>query len=1719
MTPFRIWLFLLGSCAATSLAAADFRIEEVRRGPGSRIDLHFTADPASYYRILAGDTLTTINTPVAAGLAGPLGVDTPTQARFFRLQQVARTDPLDTDGDGRNDVQELIARTDPLVRDAAPLNVTQFDSSPAEGDDGVAVTRETVLRFNRPLAADTVLGPNTFFAEAAGRRVLARTEIAPDRRAATLFHLEPLPGLTQVRVTFDGDKVRDAEGKAVDADRDGEPGGIGTVRFTTLNNLPVPGTAVIGRVFASELVAGPDTGTNALNRPLAGVVVSVDGQEESLRTVTDAQGNFRLEPVPAGRFFVHVDGLTALGSQWPNGDYYPVVGKAWDAVAGRTNNLAGGTGEIYLPLIKAGTLKPVSQVQPTPITFPPDVVAANPALAGVEITVPPAALFDDNGTRGGRVGIAPVPPNRLPEPLPEGLNFPLVITVQTDGPRNFATPVPVRFPNLPDPATGTRLPAGAKTALWSFDHDKGYWEIVGPATVTPDGNFVESDPGVGILQPGWHGVQPGSSRRGGRLSRECESEGRAILGPISVADLGGGWRQFSVTRGQHPGTVQWFSPEASPQNLSGDSVILKFCRAGDHAVRAVLAPACYEESVRAVSVTIREEEVCELRPLALPAAGLTAGVKITFGPFQHTPGTVEWIAPGGTPASGTGETFTTVFCEPGTFTLTRKLRTDCGRTCDVTDSFEVVDRTVAPNTGCFLESGIPLESGTYQVGSTVGITAPPHVAGTVTWSVLDVFTGQPDGVPSQGEGDTFNVTFTRAGEKRIVMTFASDCGDVCELELVRNVAPAPPGPGASIAGPTRFDLPSPGRNGGVQVPGIDRLPLPAPATPIAGRQGTAATHDSHDPVPAAQASTGLHYFRLENLANGRVLRGQTGSDGVAFPRPLILLADTPHRLTVVTADGEFATDLEFRSAPMGGSSEFPPLVLRRTPGDTDGDGLSNLAEEVLGTNPGKPDTDGDGVNDGAEARAGTSPLGGDALTLGAQAAFPTGGHAWDLALDQDRLLVAAGPAGLAMFNVLDGRRPVLVGRASTPAPALAVAARGNTAAVALGTGGLALVDLGTAPVLNARITPLGGPVTAVAFHDSGVIAATPGPSDRGLVHWVDAASGQVIARREVERPIEDLVVSGSLVYVLTARGQEGAIEVLRVEDGSLRGVEGHTLSVLRGAGQRRLRLVVAGDRLYAVNTDGFSFFRRRSDGRLEGPPVRALSDQNGWRHFGVTSGGLLVAAADPVATGGAHDIQIHRLQAPPLPPVVEFQFPTEGNAEAVVIRDGLAYVADGDAGLLVLRFQDADRAGRPPTVTLSSSTGGNTALENQRVTITAAAVDDVGTARVEFLVDGQPVATDAFFPFEHTVVMPLREAGRESIRFQARAVDTGGNVGLSPELLITLQPDQEPPWGNQTWPADRSEIEDNAGPVQTLTLWLSEPFNPASFRPDMFRLFEPGPDGQFRTADDVPITGAIPELLADEGILRFHLPASLPQGGYRAILAEGLADRRGNLMNYDHEWRFRVVGPWVVAQSVRSFGAWAGHAVRLWFNRPMNPESLSRAVSVVFTRSGQLEDPVPFTLQLLPGGTEAVIRFNPPLDPRPDPGNFITGQQNLVIRISREATDTAGSRLKQEFSTYFIPAVLTNLASEPLTLNGLNVHDAPDSRQWRLEIAAPLKLAVSNPDRARLSFENLDGSLVATNDAENFEVQLPAAGRYVLAVTRGGDGRNFRVNLTISAVP
>ena len=404
------------------------------------------------------------------------------------------------------------------LRRASDELTTVLETSPAAGETGVAVTRETIIRLSAPLSASTSINNQQFFARFGARRILSRIHLSADRRTLTLFYLEPLPSGATIRVTLLPEVLNDESNRAVDLDADGTAGGGFTLDFSTLSLAAVSETAVSGRVFSSELRPSAN-GTNAfVNVPLGGVTVTVDGMEESLRTVSDAMGNFRLEPVPAGEFFVHIDGRTVTnlleGIRYPDMAYYPNVGKKWISVAGTNVNL----GEIYLPLIPADTLKPLNMAGPTVLTFSPEFVAANPQFDGVSITIPADSLFSDDGLRGGLAGIAPVPPDRLPGPLPDGLPILDVVTVQTDRGSNFDVPVPACFPNLPDPVTGLKLAPGEKSALWSFNHDTGRFEIVGSMTVSADGKLICTDPGVGILAPGWHGTRPGVEARGGDIA-------------------------------------------------------------------------------------------------------------------------------------------------------------------------------------------------------------------------------------------------------------------------------------------------------------------------------------------------------------------------------------------------------------------------------------------------------------------------------------------------------------------------------------------------------------------------------------------------------------------------------------------------------------------------------------------------------------------------------------------------------------------------------------------------------------------------------------------------------------------------------------------------------------------------------------------------------------------------------------------------------------------------------------------------------------------------------------------------------------------------------------------------------------------------------------------------------------------------------------------------
>ena len=289
-----VLILALSLVVAKALA---FEITGISINESAQVEVLFDEVPESYYVLERAARLDVDMLPVAAGLEvnGGLIDEEPvffaTQG-FYRVRAVLMAQPQDLDGDGIDDVYELRSGfldalyapdarqdydgdgvsnldeyrngTDPAVPDLT----TTIATSPRQGDTGVAVTRETVITFSKPLQEGTTLTSNQLYAEFGGQRLNTRIEFAKDRRTATLFYLQPLPGSARVRVTVLGDTMRDAFGKLVDADGDQREGGTGTVDYDTLSLTTVEGTAVCGRIFASELVTVAGGPNQFVNRPL-----------------------------------------------------------------------------------------------------------------------------------------------------------------------------------------------------------------------------------------------------------------------------------------------------------------------------------------------------------------------------------------------------------------------------------------------------------------------------------------------------------------------------------------------------------------------------------------------------------------------------------------------------------------------------------------------------------------------------------------------------------------------------------------------------------------------------------------------------------------------------------------------------------------------------------------------------------------------------------------------------------------------------------------------------------------------------------------------------------------------------------------------------------------------------------------------------------------------------------------------------------------------------------------------------------------------------------------------------------------------------------------------------------------------------------------------------------------------------------------------------------
>lgn len=385
--------------------------------------------------------------------------------------------------------------------------------------------------------------------------------------------------------------------------------------------------------------------------------------------------------------------------------------------------------------------------------------------------------------------------------------------------------------------------------------------------------------------------------------------------------------------------------------------------------------------------------------------------------------------------------------------------------------------------------------------------------------------------------------------------------------------------------------------------------------------------------------------------------------------------------------------MRFETGPDGERVTIPHVPLRELVNahDLDGDGLPDIAEQILGSDPENPDTDGDGIPDGIEARNFTSTLQPTPGRTGILASVDTPGLAGDVTVVNDLAVLSDGDNGLVLANIYLNLPPEIIGRVDTPGPCLRVASNGARVAVADGPKGLAIVGVQDPPAakIDRQIDPvlLGGDAVSVA-----VVAdlAYVGLST-GRVAVVALEGGDVVELVSVgTSPVVDLFITGDHVYAVDAT----RLYVLSLAPGDTHVVGSIPSPVVSSPASR---VFVGNGVAWVTHGKGLNTFD------VSDPSSPTLihagnTQQFGWKQTVLNGAGLALAANSPNASfDGPHDVSVYAATNPSQPHQFLRTFLTPGVARSVAIYNGELVVADHDRGLHVIGYQPPDRGGIAPT--------------------------------------------------------------------------------------------------------------------------------------------------------------------------------------------------------------------------------------------------------------------------------------------------------------------------------------------------------------------------------------------------------------------------------------
>lgn len=327
--------------------------------------------------------------------------------------------------------------------------------------------------------------------------------VNPSKHVPVRYTIEAGDALFTAASAMNGVVSADGRAITVHTDKDGlasvrpQTGmTAGTVRIRAQASPETP-TPIDGAMFQLIVLPRSDGPTRfsglVLDHsgvPLSGITLSI--ARTQLTRITDANGRFEFDQVPAGKIDLFVDGRAVRVTRGTTTYQYPALHFEAPVIAGQANQLPH---PIYLP--------PVNLSQTRTVGGDQDVELTLPGQEGFVMTVKANSVTFPDGSRIGPITLAPVHADRLPmvPPGPNSRFAGIAWTIQPSGTR-FDPPIEVRIPNV----LGFR--AGTSMDVVQWDHDLAAFIPMGRGTVDETGTQVITDPGSGISKAGWGGAAP-----------------------------------------------------------------------------------------------------------------------------------------------------------------------------------------------------------------------------------------------------------------------------------------------------------------------------------------------------------------------------------------------------------------------------------------------------------------------------------------------------------------------------------------------------------------------------------------------------------------------------------------------------------------------------------------------------------------------------------------------------------------------------------------------------------------------------------------------------------------------------------------------------------------------------------------------------------------------------------------------------------------------------------------------------------------------------------------------------------------------------------------------------------------------------------------------------------------------------------------------------------